>query len=96
MVLEMDKRFDSNVNVMMEKLSHFNDFVEAICQVRSRWVLVEKLQAMDLSILVEELVIPVYRDIVEMLKATGAGSESCMRPEDVQSQIQQLFKAMGR
>uniref|UniRef100_A0A0D3EVR9 Exocyst subunit Exo70 family protein n=1 Tax=Oryza barthii TaxID=65489 RepID=A0A0D3EVR9_9ORYZ len=96
MILEMDKRFCSNVNVITEKLSRFNNFVEAICQVQSRWVLVDKQQGVDFSILVEELVIPAYRDMAEMLKATGSAGESYMRLEDVRSRIQQLFKAMTR
>uniref|UniRef100_A0A0D9V7C1 Exocyst subunit Exo70 family protein n=1 Tax=Leersia perrieri TaxID=77586 RepID=A0A0D9V7C1_9ORYZ len=94
MILEMDK--SSNVNVMTEKLSRFNNFVEAICQVQSRWVLVDKQQAVEFSILVEELVIPAYKGIVEMLKATRSAAELYMRPEDVRSCIQQLFKAMVR
>ncbi|XP_006644939.1 exocyst complex component EXO70B1-like [Oryza brachyantha] len=95
-ILEMDKRLCNNVNAMTEKLNRFNNFVEAICQVQSRWVLVDKQQAVDFSILVEELVIPAYTDIIEMLKATRSSGESYMQPEYVRSQIQQLFKSMAR
>uniref|UniRef100_A0A0A9DDF7 Exocyst subunit Exo70 family protein n=1 Tax=Arundo donax TaxID=35708 RepID=A0A0A9DDF7_ARUDO len=95
MILEMD-RSDSCLNIMIEKLNHFHNFVEAVCQVQSRWVLVEKQQAVDLGIMVEEVVIPVYRDTIEILKATGAGADSYVRPEAVKSQIQQLFKAMAK
>ncbi|KAL5229237.1 hypothetical protein ABZP36_017502 [Zizania latifolia] len=96
MILEMDNRFCSDVSAMTEKLSRFNNFVDAICQVQSRWVLVDKQQAVEFSILVEELVIPLYRDVIEMLKATGAARESYVRPDNVKSRIQQLFKAMAR
>ncbi|KAL6616307.1 hypothetical protein ACP70R_038577 [Stipagrostis hirtigluma subsp. patula] len=94
--MDMDQRSESSLNIMIEKLNHFHNFVEAVCQVQSRWVLVEKQQAADLSIMVEDLVIPVYRDTIEMLKATGARGDSHVPPEDVKLRIQQLFKAMAR
>ncbi|CAD6342948.1 unnamed protein product [Miscanthus lutarioriparius] len=95
-ILETDRRSDSSLSIMLEKLNHFHNFVEAICQVQSRWVLVDKQQAVNLSIMVEELVIPVYRDTTEMLKATEAVGVSYVRPEDVKSRIQRLFKAMAK
>jgi hypothetical protein len=95
-ILETDRRSDSSLSIMLEKLNHFHNFVEAICQVQSRWVLVDKQQAVDLSIMVEELVIPVYRDTIDMLKATEAVGVSYVRPEDVKSRIQRLFKAMAK
>lgn len=93
-ILETDRRSDSSI--MLEKLNHFHKFVEAICQVQSRWVLVDKQQAVNLSIMVEDLVIPVYRDAIQMLKATEAVGVSYVRPEDVKSRIQLLFKAMAK
>ncbi|GJM92690.1 hypothetical protein PR202_ga09182 [Eleusine coracana subsp. coracana] len=63
-------------------------------EVQSQWVLVEKQQAVDLSTMVQELVIPVYRNTVGMLQATGAGADSYLQPEDVKLQIEQLFRAM--
>jgi hypothetical protein len=51
---------------------------------------------MDLSTMVEDLVIPVYRGAIGMLKATEAVGASYVRPEDVKFQIQQLFKAMAK
>ncbi|XP_062207310.1 exocyst complex component EXO70B1-like, partial [Phragmites australis] len=95
-ILEMARGSEGSPNIMIEKLNHFHNFVEAVCQVQSRWVLVEKKQAVDLSNFVEELVIPVYRDTIETLKVTGAGRESYMQSEEVKSRIQQLFKAMVR
>jgi len=95
MILERDIRSGSSSSIVVEKLNHFHNFVKAICQVQSRWVLVEKQQAMDLSTMVEDLVIPVYRDAIEILKATAVGA-SYVRPEDVKLQIQQLFKAMAK
>jgi hypothetical protein len=92
-ILEMDRR-SSSLYTMVEKLSHFHSFVEAICQVQSQWVLVEKQQAVDLSTMVQELVIPVYRDAIGMLQATGPGEDLYLRPEDLKSRIQQLFGAM--
>lgn len=96
MILEMDRRSENRSSIVIQKLNHFHTFVEAICQVQSRWVLVENQKALDLSIMVEELVIPVYKDTIEMLKATEAGGASYVRPEDVKSQIQELFKAMAK
>jgi len=87
---------DSSLSIILEKLNRFHNFVEAICQVQSRWVLVDKQQAVNLSIMVEELVIPVYRDTIDMLKATEAVGVSYVRPEDVKSRIQRLFKAMAK
>ncbi|GJM92692.1 hypothetical protein PR202_ga09184 [Eleusine coracana subsp. coracana] len=92
-ILEMHER-PSSLNTMINKLNHFNNFVEAICQVQSQWVLVEKQQAVDLSTMVQELVIPVYRNTVGMLQATRAGTDSYLQPEDVKLQIEQLFRAM--
>ncbi|CAL4960681.1 unnamed protein product [Urochloa decumbens] len=96
MILERDRRSGSSSSVVVEKLNHFHNFVQAVCQVQSRWVLVEKQQAMDLSTMVEELVIPVYRDTIEMLNETEAVEVSYVRPEDVKLQIQHLFKAMAK
>ncbi|CAL4973363.1 unnamed protein product [Urochloa decumbens] len=96
MILERDRRSGSSYSVVVEKLNHFHNFVQAVCQVQSRWVLVEKQQAMDLSTMVEELVIPVYRDTIEMLNETEAVEASYVRPEDVKLQIQHLFKAMAK
>ncbi|PAN27780.1 hypothetical protein PAHAL_5G107000 [Panicum hallii] len=96
MILERDIRSGSSSSIVVEKLNHFHNFVKAICQVQSRWVLVEKRQAMDLSTMVEDLVIPVYRGAIGMLKATEAVGASYVRPEDVKFQIQQLFKAMAK
>lgn len=96
-ILETDRRpGSSSSSVMLEKLNRFHTFLEAICQVQSRWVLVDKQQAVDLSVMVEELVAPVYRDTVEMLKATEDVGVSYVRPEDVKSRIQRLFKAMAK
>ncbi|CAO2195118.1 unnamed protein product [Urochloa humidicola] len=96
MILERDRRSGSSSSVVVEKLNRFHNFVQAICQVQSRWVLVEKQQAMDLSIMVEELVIPLYMDTIEMLKTTEAVGVSYVGPEDVKLQIQHLFKAMAK
>ncbi|CAO2197105.1 unnamed protein product [Urochloa humidicola] len=96
MILERDRRSGSSSTVVVEKLNHFCNFVQAVCQVQSQWVLVEKQQAMDLSTMVEELVIPVYRDTIEMLNETEAVEASYGRPEHVKLQIQHLFKAMAK
>ncbi|CAO1946447.1 unnamed protein product [Urochloa humidicola] len=96
MILERDRRSGSSSAVVVEKLNHFCNFVQAVCQVQSQWVLVEKQQAMDLSTMVEELVIPVYRDTIEMLNETEAVEASYVRPEHVKLQIQHLFKAMAK
>ena len=77
MILERDIRSGSSSSIVVEKLNHFHNFVKAICQVQSRWVLVEKQQAMDLSTMVEDLVIPAYRDAIEMLKARGCRGFIC-------------------
>ncbi|KAL6853595.1 hypothetical protein ACP4OV_019624 [Aristida adscensionis] len=95
MILE-DQNSVSSMNIMIERLNHFHNFVEAIIQVQSRWVLVDKQQAVDLSIMVKDMVLPVYRHKIEMLKAIGAGGGSYVPPEDVNSRIQQLFKVMAK